>query len=82
MSSSVSPLTGHHTAGVDRPTNQSTVTCNPDSDPEVIYDDVPAESLQQQVEGDHFVPPTNHTQYSAHFNSRFNSNITSIDFIK
>ncbi|XP_022617369.1 rho guanine nucleotide exchange factor 10-like protein [Seriola dumerili] len=54
-SSSVSPQTEHHTAGVDRPANQSTMTCSPDSevgDPEVIYDDVPAENLQHPVEDD------------------------------
>ena len=49
-----SPQIEHHTAEVDRPTNQSTETCSPDSvfrDPEVIYDDVPAEGLQHPVEG-------------------------------
>ncbi|XP_035514794.1 rho guanine nucleotide exchange factor 10-like protein [Morone saxatilis] len=52
VSSPVSPLTEHHTAGVDGQTNQSTVTCSPDSvvrDPEVIYDDVPAENPQHPV---------------------------------
>ncbi|XP_031735680.1 rho guanine nucleotide exchange factor 10-like protein isoform X2 [Anarrhichthys ocellatus] len=49
----VSPQTEHHTAEVDRPTNQSPVICSPDSvvrDPEVIYDDVPPENLQHPVE--------------------------------
>lgn len=52
--SSVSPQTEHHTAGVDRPTNQCTVTCSPESvvrDLEVIYDDVPTENLQHPVDG-------------------------------
>ncbi|XP_051281958.1 rho guanine nucleotide exchange factor 10-like protein isoform X3 [Dicentrarchus labrax] len=52
VSSPVSPLTEHHTAGVDGQTNQSTMTCSPDSvvrDPEVIYDDVPAENTQHPV---------------------------------
>ncbi|XP_031735678.1 uncharacterized protein LOC116401434 isoform X1 [Anarrhichthys ocellatus] len=53
VSSLVSPQTEHHTAEVDRPTNQSPVICSPDSvvrDPEVIYDDVPPENLQHPVE--------------------------------
>ncbi|XP_027142070.1 rho guanine nucleotide exchange factor 10-like protein [Larimichthys crocea] len=52
VSSSDSPQTKHHSAGVDRLTDQSTVTCSTDGvvkDPEVIYDDVPAESLQHPV---------------------------------
>ncbi|XP_070766530.1 rho guanine nucleotide exchange factor 10-like protein [Enoplosus armatus] len=51
--SSVSPQTEHDSAAVDRPTNQSTENCSPDSvvrDPEVVYDDVPAENLQHPVE--------------------------------
>ncbi len=55
VSSAVSPQTEHHSAGVDRPIHQSPETCSPDSvvrDPEVIYDDVPAESLQLPVEGE------------------------------
>ncbi|XP_068589224.1 rho guanine nucleotide exchange factor 10-like protein [Cebidichthys violaceus] len=53
VSSLVSPQTEHHTAEVDRPTNQSPEICSPDSvvrDSEVIYDDVPAENLQHPVE--------------------------------
>ncbi|KAG8002371.1 Rho guanine nucleotide exchange factor 10-like protein [Nibea albiflora] len=53
LSSSDSPQTKHHSAGVDRLTNQSTVTCSTDrvvKDPEVIYDDVPTENLQHPVE--------------------------------
>ncbi|XP_040009743.1 rho guanine nucleotide exchange factor 10-like protein isoform X2 [Xiphias gladius] len=52
-SSSVCPQTEHDTAGLYKPTNQSTVTCIPDSvvrDTEVIYDDVPAENLHYQVD--------------------------------
>ncbi|XP_037629561.1 rho guanine nucleotide exchange factor 10-like protein isoform X2 [Sebastes umbrosus] len=48
-----SPQIEHYAAVVNRPTNQSTGTCSPDSvfrDPEVIYDDVPAENLQHPVE--------------------------------
>lgn len=62
VSSSDSPQTKHHSAGVDRLTDQSTVTCSTDGvvkDPEVIYDDVPAESLQHPVKGDQFVTLVN-----------------------
>lgn len=54
VSSSVNPQTEHHTGDADKPTNQSAVICSHDSvvrDPEVIYDDVPAENLQHPVEG-------------------------------
>ncbi|XP_068453209.1 rho guanine nucleotide exchange factor 10-like protein [Clinocottus analis] len=53
VSSLDSPQTEHHTAEVDGPADQSPEICIPDlvvRDPEVIYDDVPAESLQQPVE--------------------------------
>ncbi|KAM8753703.1 rho guanine nucleotide exchange factor 10-like protein isoform 2-T2 [Acanthopagrus schlegelii] len=43
------PKRNHPTADVDRTTKQRTMTCSPDSvvrNPEVIYDDVPAENLQ------------------------------------
>lgn len=57
LSSSVSPQTKLHTPGVDRPTNHTvaTMTYSPNRvvrDPEVIYDDVPAENLQHPVEGE------------------------------
>lgn len=42
------------TAGGDEPNNQNAASCSQDSaeeDPEVIYDDVPADNLQQPVEG-------------------------------
>ncbi|XP_044068728.1 rho guanine nucleotide exchange factor 10-like protein isoform X2 [Siniperca chuatsi] len=48
VSSSASPQTEHRSAAVDAPSNQSAETCGPDSvgrDPEVVYDDVPAENL-------------------------------------
>ncbi|XP_045912462.1 rho guanine nucleotide exchange factor 10-like protein isoform X1 [Micropterus dolomieu] len=50
LSSLASPQTDHQPA--DRTTNQSTETCSPDNlvrEPEVVYDDVPAENLQQPV---------------------------------
>lgn len=54
VSFSVSPQTEQHTVGAEKPASQSEDTCSPDSvvrDPEVIYDDVPAETLQHPVEG-------------------------------
>ncbi|XP_068995378.1 rho guanine nucleotide exchange factor 10-like protein isoform X2 [Embiotoca jacksoni] len=53
VSSSVCPEIEHNTAAADTPTNQSAVTCSPEGgarDPEVVYDDVPAENLQLPVE--------------------------------
>lgn len=50
MSSAACPQTEH----ADEPTNQSAALCSSDgsvSGPEVIYDDVPAETLQRAVEG-------------------------------
>lgn len=58
VSSSVSPQAENHRAGVNGPTNQSTVTCILDSvvrDPEFIDDDVPAENLLHPVEGGQFL---------------------------
>lgn len=58
-SSSVRPQSEHHTADTGEPKNLSTVTpCSPDSvfrDPEVLYDDVPAEGQQHQMEGESFL---------------------------
>lgn len=48
------PKRNHPTADVDRTTKQRTMTCSPDSvvrNPEVIYDDVPAENLQYPMPG-------------------------------
>ncbi|XP_062422147.1 rho guanine nucleotide exchange factor 10-like protein isoform X2 [Pungitius pungitius] len=52
VSSLVILQTGHYTAEADRPTNHSLKICSPDGvrDPEVIYDNVPTESLQPPVE--------------------------------
>ncbi|KAG7224341.1 hypothetical protein INR49_004648 [Caranx melampygus] len=54
-STALNPQTEPHTPAADTPDNQSTMTCSPDSDvrdPEVIYDDVPAENLPHPVEDD------------------------------
>ncbi|XP_068186264.1 rho guanine nucleotide exchange factor 10-like protein [Antennarius striatus] len=52
-SPSATPLTGHHTGGVEAedpgPESSQDVEVR---DPEVLYDDVPAENLQQPVEED------------------------------
>lgn len=52
VSSSDSPQTGKHSA--DRQSRQNSVTCSTDSvfrQPDVVYDDVPAENLQHPAEG-------------------------------
>lgn len=52
-----SPLTENDTADEKEPTPLSTESCLPHrgeetGDPEVIYDDVPAETIHQPVDGD------------------------------
>lgn len=55
--SSSSPLAENDTADEKGPTPLSTVSCLPHrseetGDPEVIYDDVPAETIHQPMDGD------------------------------
>lgn len=72
------PKSNHPTADVDRPTKQSTMTSSPDSvvrDPEVIYDDVPAENLQYPVPGTQcqFVALINH--HTVHISGTYNRSL-------